>query len=76
MKSQNLGKPWFKQFWPWFIISIPACGVIAGIATVIIATQNAPHMTQNNIGRFARVTENPVAISETTVSDSHESSSD
>lgn len=30
-------KPWYRQFWPWFIISLPASAVIAGITTVIIA---------------------------------------
>lgn len=32
--------PWYRQFWPWFIISLPASAVIAGIATVIIAVNN------------------------------------
>jgi len=30
-------KPWYKQFWPWFVISFPIIAVIAGTATVIIA---------------------------------------
>ena len=30
-------KPWYKQFWPWFIISLPASAVIAGVTTVYIA---------------------------------------
>jgi len=47
-------KPWFKSFWPWFVISLPAAGVIAGITTVIIAVQNAPIVTDRDIGRFAR----------------------
>jgi hypothetical protein len=29
--------PWYKQFWPWFLIAFPATAVIAGIATVLIA---------------------------------------
>ncbi len=33
--------PWYKQFWPWFIISLPASSVIAGIITVFIAYENA-----------------------------------
>lgn len=50
-------KPWFKQFWPWFIMFIPACGVVAGITTVIIANSHPPQITQDDIGRFARITE-------------------
>ncbi|MBD3610158.1 MAG: FixH family protein [Gammaproteobacteria bacterium] len=33
----DIPKPWFKQFWPWFLISLPASAVFAGIATIIIA---------------------------------------
>ena len=33
--------PWYKQFWPWFIIAFPASAVIAGIATVFIAFDGA-----------------------------------
>ncbi len=35
-------KPWYKQFWPWFVFSLPAIAVIAGIATVIIAERHKP----------------------------------
>ena len=31
--------PWYRQFWPWFIIAIPASAVIAGLTTVWISTQ-------------------------------------
>ena len=34
-------KPWYKQFWPWFIMALPASAVIAGITTVFIAYDNA-----------------------------------
>ncbi len=29
--------PWYKQFWPWFIISLPGSVVIASIITINIA---------------------------------------
>jgi hypothetical protein len=29
--------PWYKQFWPWFLIAFPAIAVVAGIATMLIA---------------------------------------
>lgn len=32
-------KPWYRQFWPWFIIAIPASSVVAGISTVWISMQ-------------------------------------
>ncbi len=33
--------PWYRQFWPWFIISIPAATVVAGVSTVFIAMQTS-----------------------------------
>ena len=32
-------KPWYRQFWPWFIIALPAASVVAGVTTVWIAMQ-------------------------------------
>lgn len=31
---------WYKQFWPWFLISFPAIAVVAGIATIILAVKS------------------------------------
>lgn len=32
--------PWYRQFWPWFLIALPAAVVVAGIATLVIAVRN------------------------------------
>lgn len=32
--------PWYRQFWPWFIIALPATAVVASVATLIIAAQD------------------------------------
>ncbi|NOH96306.1 FixH family protein [Vibrio sp. 99-70-13A1] len=34
-------KPWYKQFWPWFLIALPSTVVIWTILTVILFTQNS-----------------------------------
>jgi hypothetical protein len=41
--SEVVVKPWYRQFWPWFLMSFPAAAVIAGIITVVIATSNKDH---------------------------------
>ena len=41
-------KPWYKQFWPWFIISLPASAVIAGLITVYIAFDNADSLVADD----------------------------
>ncbi|MDX1301763.1 FixH family protein [Photobacterium sp.] len=33
-------KPWYKQFWPWFVIAIPATSVIYSLTAVYIFSQN------------------------------------
>ncbi|MBU2898939.1 FixH family protein [Vibrio hepatarius] len=34
-------KPWYKQFWPWFLIALPLTVVIWTIITVIIFSNNS-----------------------------------
>ncbi len=42
MRSNQSNKlessPWYRQFWPWFLIAIPLFAVITGLFTVVIAT--------------------------------------
>ena len=52
--ANNLHKPWFKQFWPWFLIALPGSVVIASLFTVTLAVQNAPIIIQKDIGRFVQ----------------------
>ncbi len=37
-------KPWYKQFWPWVLIGLPATAVIASVTTLFIAIENKPDM--------------------------------
>ena len=43
-QSTNLapgeGVPWYKQFWPWFIIALPASVVVASFFTLWLAISN------------------------------------
>jgi hypothetical protein len=34
------GLPWYRYFWPWFIVVLLSASVVAGIATVVIAFAN------------------------------------
>jgi hypothetical protein len=44
MSEQNnaASKPWYKQFWPWFLIALLGYSVAQGTALLIIATQHPP----------------------------------
>jgi hypothetical protein len=33
--------PWYRQFWPWFLIMLPASVVVAGLVTLYIAIEGA-----------------------------------
>ncbi|WP_116365181.1 FixH family protein [Parahaliea mediterranea] len=33
--------PWYRQFWPWFLIALPACAVLASLWTLVIAHTGA-----------------------------------
>lgn len=35
----NAVTPWYRQAWPWFLISLPAAAVVGGITTAIIAVK-------------------------------------
>jgi hypothetical protein len=39
--SAPTSKPWYREPWPWFLISLPTTAVIAGLTTVWIATTSA-----------------------------------
>jgi len=41
-KAPLENKKWYKQFWPWFLILLPASVVVAGFSTLYIALSN-PH---------------------------------
>lgn len=41
-------KPWYKQLWPWLIISLPASAVIAGLSTLYIAIENQDALVKDN----------------------------
>ena len=34
-------EPWYRQFWPWFLIVLPGTVVVAALSTVYIATRHA-----------------------------------
>lgn len=37
----NEQQAWYKQFWPWFLIILPLCAVVASFTTLKIALSNS-----------------------------------
>lgn len=40
--------PWYKQFWPWFLILLPLTVVVAGVITFLIAQGNPPSLVSTD----------------------------
>ncbi len=41
-------KPWYKQFWPWFLIVLPGSAVVASFASLYIALDNADTLVRDD----------------------------
>jgi hypothetical protein len=40
-------KPWYRQFWPWLLISLPGSVVVAGFITLYIANKYSDDLVAN-----------------------------
>jgi hypothetical protein len=40
--------PWYRQFWPWFLIVLPGTAVIASLATAYVAINNQDPIVDGN----------------------------
>ena len=47
MKNSDT-KPWYKHFWPWFVIFFPALSIVAGLTTVMIAVNNQDNLVNDD----------------------------
>jgi hypothetical protein len=53
--------PWYRQFWPWFIMALPASAVVAGLYTVWIAMQTTDSLVVRSDDGMTVVTERNMA---------------
>jgi hypothetical protein len=53
--------PWYRQFWPWFIMALPASAVVAGLYTVWIAMQTTDSLVIQSDDGMNVVTERNMA---------------
>lgn len=50
-------EPWYRQFWPWFLIALPASVVLASAVTVWLAVRSPNPMVVDDYAQIARITE-------------------
>jgi len=53
--------PWYQQFWPWFIIALPAAAVVAGLSTLWIALQTGDSLVMRSDDGVNTATERIIA---------------
>lgn len=46
MKTDS--KPWYKQFWPWFLIAIPGSSVITGMVMLTVAIRGGDTLVRDD----------------------------
>lgn len=48
MPNETPVKPWYKQFWPWFILALLGYSVAQGLTLLTIATRNPPGLISDD----------------------------
>lgn len=51
LRRPATGRPWYRQFWPWFLIAVPGLSVVASFATLVIAVRNADSLVRDDYYR-------------------------
>ncbi|QSX38887.1 FixH family protein [Shewanella sedimentimangrovi] len=44
----SIQQAWYKQFWPWFLITLPLCAVVASFTTLKIAMDNSDSLVADD----------------------------
>lgn len=42
------GAPWYTQFWPWFLIALPATSIVVSVAALVLAVRNADSLVRDD----------------------------
>lgn len=53
-REQQHPEPWYRQFWPWFLIALPGTVVVASMVTLWIAVSSPNPMVVDDYSRIAR----------------------
>jgi hypothetical protein len=48
MQSEEFIPPWYKQFWPWFLIGILAFAVVLGLSLLTVSIKTADSLVVTN----------------------------
>lgn len=51
LRTPAPAQPWYRQFWPWFLIAVPGISVVASFATLFIAVRHADSLVRDDYYR-------------------------
>jgi hypothetical protein len=54
-------EPWHRQFWPWFLIALPAVAVVGSFAMLFISIKHAPELVVPDYERIAETIQQQAA---------------
>lgn len=57
-----LDRPWYREFWVWFVIAIPLASVITGTSLVIIATNTTDSLVLDDFQKVALIARRETAL--------------
>lgn len=57
LRPAHDSEPWYRQFWPWFLIALPGTVVIASFFTLWLAIKSPNPLVVDDYSRIARSTE-------------------
>jgi hypothetical protein len=57
-------EPWYRQFWPWFLIAIPMMSVVVGITMLALAVKEPLAMVVDDYARIGLATHQRLARDE------------
>lgn len=58
----QIGRPWYREFWVWFVIAFPLSAVIAGISTVVIAVNTSDSLVLDDFQKVGLVARRETAL--------------
>ena len=50
-------EPWYRQFWPWFLIAIPMMSVVVGITMLALAVKERRELDREERAELDRLGE-------------------
>lgn len=57
MQQENDIRPWYRQFWPWFLIALPLSAVLASLWTISVAVRSPNALVVDDYGKIGIATE-------------------